>query len=705
MEEIEKKLTLTTISGCKRLLAICICVILLFSFFAHLVSTKSGTIKVSRVTFDARGATMDAELYYPVGTTDEDKLPAVIVTHGAGCTLDVTKGIAQELARRGFVVLNVSGYGAGLSEFPANDEVGAGEKKYNARETPGGLWDALNFVRTLKFVDQTRIGMTGHSQGSRRTSYAATLDCGYLTFNDIMVNVLYDIFGQTFNEDEININADTLARDRLNSDQLKFYDSLKKEYRLSFDTMLKSLCLIGGDAVLISPIRTVTVGGYEVQRNCQVNLGLVIGDYDFGYVDYISRDTTKASWHTNTNVTPREWYAINDTAKTSTKLGNFFSTNIAGNSAFEQAVYNRSIRVICFNPETHSRNFFSNNTTRDIVKFFEQTLSYNNGELTSASTVPIGCEKIIFMWRELLNCIAMFAMLAMLMPLAGLLFKTKFFASCIAERTVNDSTAISKKKFLIISGFTVVLSFIAMYYSNSLQTPFLPFSRFLPLWTSWWHPFVYLIIVGAASIIMLAIFWFMDKKNQGSSGLMVLNIKMKPANILKTILASVILLAAAYLSLIVIVYLFNENYQLWVVIFTEMKVEYWGLVWRYYILFFPLLLLVGAVANYTIRKDIPEWKDNLITVVINSLGVWILWLISYLVLHSGGATFSSFNSSYAMLLLVPITFYITRKMYKITNSIWLGASINALLICWTLISSVGYHTYIPQSFFSSFFNL
>ena len=113
--------------------------------------------------------------YYPVGTTDEDSLPAVIVTHGAGCTHKGMNSYAMELARRGFVVFAVSANGSGISEFPQRDEIGAGEKDYDARNTPGGLHDALDFVRTLKFVDQTRIGMMGHSQGSRRTSYTCLL--------------------------------------------------------------------------------------------------------------------------------------------------------------------------------------------------------------------------------------------------------------------------------------------------------------------------------------------------------------------------------------------------------------------------------------------------------------------------------------------------------------------------------------------------
>ena len=169
------KFTNKTTAGAKRLFALLAVLILVFSGFAHVLATNFGHVKIEQINIDSRGALLDGELYYPVGTTDEDSLPAVIVTHGAGCTHKGMNSYAMELARRGFVVFAVSANGSGISEFPQRDEIGAGEKDYDARNTPGGLHDALDFVRTLKFVDQTRIGMMGHSQGSRRTSYTCLL--------------------------------------------------------------------------------------------------------------------------------------------------------------------------------------------------------------------------------------------------------------------------------------------------------------------------------------------------------------------------------------------------------------------------------------------------------------------------------------------------------------------------------------------------
>ena len=122
------KFTNKTVDGAKRLFALLVVLILLFSFLAHMFATNFGRVKIEQINIDARGALLDGELYYPVGTSDESSLPAVIVTHGAGCTHKGMNSYCIELARRGFVVFAFSANGSGISEFPKRDEIGAGEQ-------------------------------------------------------------------------------------------------------------------------------------------------------------------------------------------------------------------------------------------------------------------------------------------------------------------------------------------------------------------------------------------------------------------------------------------------------------------------------------------------------------------------------------------------------------------------------------------------
>lgn len=703
-----KKLTLKTKEGCWRLLIIFLALIVLFSCAARLVSSDAGKIKVSRVTFDSRGATVTADLFYPAGTTDEDKLPAVLVGHGAGVTRGIMKGIAEEIARRGYVVLNVDAYGYGMSEMPVNDDSGQDKDNFDSKLTPGGMLDALNFVRTLEFVDQTRIGMAGHSAGSRRTASAAMIDCGYLTLNDLLINVLYDDFGQEFTEEEIKMNADELAKDRLNDDQLSHYMDIKEETELWYNTRVKALCLIGSSAEKISLIQTVLVGGHEVQRNCQVNFGIVTGYWDFNYIEYPEWETTTEAWHTGSESVEREtWYIIDDVNATSEKVGLINEASILTNDDFREAVDNRATRIACYHYESHSKNFFSAQTASDIVSYFEQTLGYNGGELGDSSATPLASDNIVFFWREAFNFAATLSMICFLFPLTALILKTNWFAGCQGSVKPLPAGSISKKRYWLFNGVTVILTFAAMYYVNSLFAPGLPTSAGLPLFSSWWLTVIFLAIMAVCSVILVLVYWRLDKATIGTTALENLNIKLKISSILKSILLSIILLMAAYGTLMLVEYMFGEDFRLWMMVFTEMKAELWALVWKFALMMFPSFLLIGAATNYTVRTDIPEWLDTLIAVVVNSLGVWLLCLVNYISYAGSNALFSNFTSSYGFIIFVPLTVYVTRKMYKVTNNIWIAAALNALLLSWSICSCTGYNTSLfpEQTWVGNFFNI
>ena len=703
-----KKLTLKTKEGCWRLLIIFLALIVLFSCAARLVSSDAGKIKVSRVTFDSRGATVTADLFYPAGTTDEDKLPAVLVGHGAGVTRGIMKGIAEEIARRGYVVLNVDAYGYGMSEMPVNDDSGQDKDNFDSKLTPGGMLDALNFVRTLEFVDQTRIGRAGHSAGSRRTASAAMIDCGYLTLNDLLMNVLYDDFGQEFTEEEIKMNADELAKDRLNDDQLSHYMDIKEETELWYNTRMKALCLIGSSAEKISPIQTVLVGGHEVQRNCQVNFGIVTGYWDFNYIEYPEWETTTEAWHTGSESVEREtWYIIDDVNATSEKVGLINEASILTNDDFREAVDNRATRIACYHYESHSKNFFSAQTASDIVSYFEQTLGYNGGELGDSSATPLASDNIVFFWREAFNFAATLSMICFLFPLTALILKTNWFAGCQGSVKPLPAGSISKKRYWLFNGVTVILTFAAMYYVNSLFAPGLPTSAGLPLFSSWWLTVIFLAIMAVCSVILVLVYWRLDKATIGTTALENLNIKLKISSILKSILLSIILLMAAYGTLMLVEYMFGEDFRLWMMVFTEMKAELWALVWKFALMMFPSFLLIGAATNYTVRTDIPEWLDTLIAVVVNSLGVWLLCLVNYISYAGSNALFSNFTSSYGFIIFVPLTVYVTRKMYKVTNNIWIAAALNALLLSWSICSCTGYNTSLfpEQTWVGNFFNI
>ena len=105
---------------------------------------------------------------------------------------------------------------------------------------------ALQYVRTLNYVDQTRVGMIGHSQGSKNTSAVVDMDSSLLTLNDLKVNILYDTFGKSFTETEIKQDADKYAKANLTPTELAAYDELAQQAETYFNTRLKSAIILGG---------------------------------------------------------------------------------------------------------------------------------------------------------------------------------------------------------------------------------------------------------------------------------------------------------------------------------------------------------------------------------------------------------------------------------------------------------------------------
>ena len=237
----------------------------------------------------------------------------------------------------------------------------------------------------------------------------------------------------------------------------------------------------------------------------------------------------------------------------------------------------------------------------------------------------------------------------------------------------------------------------------------LPTNRFFPLYISGWSATQLLSYTGILALFCLLCWALTNRKKYGSTDLGVLNVGMKFKNIMKSLLLGAILLLAAYMMLAIVEYLFSQDFRWWQVIFTQMKQEYWGILPRYFVTFVPCFLVLGMAANYNVRTDIPEWRDTLNTVIINSIGIWVCCFINWLVMRAktpGGEAqfFASFITYYYTLLYVPITVYISRKFYKLTNNVWVGTFVNSFMASWFLVSSTGINfAYAGTTFAEIFF--
>lgn len=177
--------------------AVALVICLISSVGAHFFQTDFGSITYHDLTIDAAsGHKLDALLLVPENATEETPAPAIVVSHGWYNNREMQDLNYVEYARRGYVVISISMYGHGDSEV----------LDYNAwwddENNANGLYDAVKYVAALPYVDATRIGVTGHSNGARASREAVLQDEEGLIAAALLVSndaVYYDENGGFYN--------------------------------------------------------------------------------------------------------------------------------------------------------------------------------------------------------------------------------------------------------------------------------------------------------------------------------------------------------------------------------------------------------------------------------------------------------------------------------------------------------------------------
>ena len=143
--------------------------------------------------------------------------------------------------------------------------------------------------------------------------------------------------------------------------------------------------------------------------------------------------------------------------------------------------------------------------------------------------------------------------------------------------------------------------------------------------------------------------------------------------------------------------------------YTELKANHWGYVITYGAILLPFFLLISMGLNYLSDRTLKgrkPWQDLLITGLVNSAGLWLLWAVSTGLAYTGvtqGYLFTSFILTYGALLTVPINVFVLRASYLKTRTIWTGAVIASLMVAWLLVSTSGMNgSWIPQTWLSVF---
>jgi dienelactone hydrolase len=173
-------------SPASAVLVACLVVLVGAVVIASLVQRDFGRVEVTNVTYDNfDGISIRAKLLRPVEASLDSPMPGLVYIHGYQNNRETSDAYCIELARRGFVVLNIDAIGRGNSGIPGDLDDPDFDETYGGRTS-------LEYLRSLPFVDAGRTGMMGHSLGAEM-AYGIALD-------DPTVNALV-ISGFAYTED------------------------------------------------------------------------------------------------------------------------------------------------------------------------------------------------------------------------------------------------------------------------------------------------------------------------------------------------------------------------------------------------------------------------------------------------------------------------------------------------------------------------
>ena len=178
--------------------AVSLILCLISSLGASVFQTGFGSVDYHDMTFVTdSGHELDALLLVPENATAETPAPAIVVSHGWYNNREMQDLNYVEYARRGYVVMAISMYGHGDSEVLADADY------WNDANNANGLYDAVKHVARLPFVDSSRIGVTGHSNGALACREAVLQDHEGLIAAALLVSndaVYYDEEGNFYNQ-------------------------------------------------------------------------------------------------------------------------------------------------------------------------------------------------------------------------------------------------------------------------------------------------------------------------------------------------------------------------------------------------------------------------------------------------------------------------------------------------------------------------
>lgn len=338
------------------------------------------------------------------------------------------------------------------------------------------------------------------------------------------------------------------------------------------------------------------------------------------------------------------------------------------------------------------------------MQFFTTTLQYNNGYIAdgegNVTAKSTGTWKI----EAIASCIAAFALIVMILPLANVIMDRPFFTSLNGEP--GKPVQSKKSAFFWICSVILVILPVATYTKGvGWAKDFAPstFSTIqLATQTAFWS-----VIITAVMLVLIVIKYFAyDKNKLGVSFCELYGLKISAKNLGKAIILALIEFVLVVIILKVYYEFFGYAEMRYTLLgsfrFNALTKEQFYNWFLYLIYFLPFYLFNSMVVASSRMKDMDEKKNMMIVAFINGSGMFILAVIQIvfgLYMKSAtviktvpGSSASIYNLPFFAIMLF-VTAITNWKMYKKTGSVIPGALVNASIFTIPAIQAYMYFAF------------
>lgn len=614
------------------------------------VNTNFGSIKVQNFSIeDANGNKIACIMYKPKTATAENPAPCVVTLHGSFDAKETQDYTCLELAKRGYVAITMDCDGHGDSENYKTNPMDAffkvtanpGSAFEDISTSPGsGMCDVVNYVyNSLSFVDKEQIGITGHSLGGKMANAC-------LAYNKIQeqnggVNQVAAVFLQ--GNQQLSIDGAWL--DHLNYDPDDTPDS-------------------GDEIPLYYDVDYGVNAGQLDENNYQTEMG--------------GPQTFYKSANARTLINELDNYDLQEGDEV--EVGKIYKGTVQGSSE-------EYIRVLYQPYETHILNHYSLATTSNVVDFFQNAFEAPN-------YIDAGSLTIQYKW--LFNTIGVIGFFLTVYAFACILLTTKFFGSLLAQKEAEIYIPAAPQGV-----YGKVIYWVFLFAGSLIAATFMiPLAQWIgahlgpdyatrPLFgTKIWPQGLTLeqgMWTAAAGLIGLGLFaigYFINGKKSGVRPT-EWNLKMSRANVGKTILIVIAAIGFGYGVVGFAKYFFNTDFRFISYVIKWPSSGSLRIALRFmplFAIFFFANALCQNLCNMVAGRK--EWLNTLLMCVANIIGLACIWFYQYSNLITKGVV--KLDSSRVMLswplyINLCLCTVISRRFYKKTGKIYIGALMNTIL--------------------------